>query len=440
MKRAVLKSAETILFLKSQKTVYLKLIVIYCNTVIMRSRSPSSFEILMPSTTKLSLLLIIILGAISALTPLAIDMYLPAMPSIAKEFAVSAGAVQITLTAYTAGFAFGQLLHGPLADSFGRKPILLIGTALFTLASIISATTNSIEALIWVRAGQGIAGAAAAVVIQAIVRDMFEKEDYARTMSFVILVMTIAPLLAPLVGGYMAVWFGWRSIFWLLALIALLVIAAVIFFIPETLAPEKRQSFSLQNSLRFYWSLCTTPHAIGLILTGAFSFAGMFSFLTAGSFIYIGLYDVAIDHVGYLFGLNVVVMIIMTTINGRFVKRCGSHTMLRFGLSIQLSAAILMLSAQFLNMGLWGTVLPVMLFIGTIPVIGSNSMALLLSEYPHIAGTAASLAGTIRFAMGALVAAIVAMFVMLTAWPMVIMMAICSLLAVLSYLLVVNKG
>lgn len=393
----------------------------------------------MPSTTKLSLLLIIILGAIAALTPLAIDMYLPAMPAIAKELGVSAGAVQITLTAYTAGFAFGQLFHGPLADSFGRKPVLLIGTALFTVAAIVSATTNGIEALTWVRAGQGFAGAAAAVVIQAIVRDMFEKEDYARTMSFVILVMTIAPLLAPLIGGHMAVWFGWRSIFWLLALIALLVIVAVCFFIPETLAPEKRHSFSLHSSLRFYWELFTNPKAIGLILTGSFSFAGMFAFLTAGSFIYIDLYGVAIDHVGYLFGLNVLVMIIMTSINGRFVKKMGSHWMLRFGLSVQFSAGVLLLTAQFLNLGLWGTVIPVMLFVGTISVIGSNSMALLLSEYPHIAGTAASLAGTIRFGMGAVVAAIVAMFVMLSAWPMVVIMALCTLLATLSYLFLVKK-
>ena len=237
--------------------------------------------------TKLSFLLIVILGAISALTPIAIDMYLPAMPSIAKEFGVSGGDIQITLTAYMAGFAIGQLLHGPLADSFGRKPVLLIGTLCFALASICSAMAPSIDLLIWTRIAQGFAGAAAAVVIQAIVRDMFEKEEFARTMSFIMLVMTLAPLVAPLAGGYMALWFGWRSIFWLIALIALLVIIAISFKIPETLQPEKRQPFRVRSVLYNYRSLAGSTDAMLLIVMGALSFSGMFAFLTAGPFFYV---------------------------------------------------------------------------------------------------------------------------------------------------------
>ncbi|WP_019614373.1 Bcr/CflA family multidrug efflux MFS transporter [Psychromonas ossibalaenae] len=386
------------------------------------------------ASSKLSLLLIIILGAISALTPLAIDMYLPAMPSIARELGVSSGAIQITLTAYVSGFAAGQLVHGPLADSYGRKPVLLIGTACFAVASVISATTEGINALMWVRAAQGFAGAASAVVIQAIVRDMFEREDYARTMSMITLVMTIAPLVAPMIGGHMAVWFGWRSIFWLLALIAVVVIIASTLVIPETLAVEKRPSFSLQTTLRNYFELSTRPEAIGLIFTGAFSFSGMFAFLTAGSFVYIELYGVAIEYVGYLFGLNVLLMMVMTSFNGRLVKKMGSHWMLRFGLSIQLLAGILLVAAQVLDLGLWGVVIPVMMFVSTISIIGSNSMALLLSEYPHIAGTASSLAGTLRFGTGALMAACISLLPGSSAWPMVAMMALSAVLSMVIYL------
>ena len=391
------------------------------------------------SPRKLSLLLIIILGAISALTPLAIDMYLPALPTIAQELGVSPGAVQITLTAYVGGFAIGQLLHGPLADSYGRKPVLISGTVLFALAAMVSATTHGIDALTWVRAGQGFAGAAAAVVIQAIVRDMFDKEDYARTMSFIILVMTLAPLAAPLIGGYMTFWFGWRSIFWLLALIAVLVIIAVLWKIPETLAVENRQPLSLRATIRHYVGLSTRPQAIGLICTGAFSFAGMFAFLTAGSFIYINIYGIDIKHVGYLFALNVVLMMVMTTLNGRLVKKLGSHWMLRLGLTMQFSAALLLLIAQILNLGLWGTVIPVMLFVSTISVIGSNSMALLLSEYPHIAGTASSLAGTLRFGAGALVGAAVSAMPAGSAWPMVGMMVLCATLSISVYWLLAKE-
>ncbi|MFA0228103.1 Bcr/CflA family efflux MFS transporter, partial [Vibrio sp. 10N.261.45.A7] len=178
-------------------------------------------------TPQLGWMLFLVLGAIGALTPLAIDMYLPAMPTIAKDLGVTAGEVQITLTAYTAGFALGQLLHGPLADSYGRKPVLLIGVLLFAIASMVSATTHGIEALTYIRTAQGFAGAAAAVIIQAVVRDMFDREDFARTMSFVTLVMTVAPLVAPMIGGYLALWFGWRSIFWVLAIFAVIVILAV---------------------------------------------------------------------------------------------------------------------------------------------------------------------------------------------------------------------
>lgn len=385
------------------------------------------------STTKLSFLLILILGAISALTPLAIDMYLPAMPSIAREFGVNAGAIQITLTAYTAGFAIGQLLHGPLSDSFGRKPVLLLGMLFFAIAAAIIAMSVSIEALIWGRAAQGFAGAAAVVVIQAIVRDMFAKEDFARTMSFIILVMTIAPLLAPLVGGYLAVWFGWRSIFWLLALIAFAVIIASSLAIPETLKTENKQSFSLRASIRHFYTLFTTPQAFGLIFTGAFSFAGMFAFLTAGSFIYIELYAVEVANVGYLFALNILLMMLMTTFNGKYVKKLGSHYLLRLGLTIQLAASLLLVLAQLLDLGLWGVVIPVMLFVSTISTVGSNSMALLLNEYPEMAGTVSSLAGSLKFGTGALVAAAVSLLPSGSAWSMVLMMALCGLLSMTFY-------
>lgn len=390
----------------------------------------------MPSKpTQLSFLLIIILGAISALTPFAIDMYLPAMPSIAKEFSVTAGDIQITLTAYMAGFAIGQLLHGPLADSFGRKPVLLIGTFLFTLASILSALSPSIEMLIWTRVAQGFAGAAAAVVIQAIVRDMFEKEEFARTMSFIVLVMTLAPLIAPLLGGYMAVWFGWRSIFWLIALIALLVIAAIIIKIPETLAVEKRQPFRVRSVLYNYRSIVKSADAMLLIVTGALSFSGMFAFLTAGSFVYVELHGVSIEHVGYLFGLNVVSMMVMTIVNGRLVRLKGSQWMLSLGLSIQLVAGGLLLTGQIFDLGLWGVVLPIMLYTSSISTVGSNSMAILLSDYPSIAGTASSLAGTLRFGLGGVAAAIIAFLPATSSWPMVAVICSCAVLSIACLLL-----
>ncbi|MDG3087943.1 Bcr/CflA family multidrug efflux MFS transporter [Vibrio hannami] len=385
------------------------------------------------STTQLSFLMFVVLGAIGALTPLAIDMYLPAMPSIARELGVEAGAVQITLTAYTAGFAIGQLLHGPLSDSYGRRPILLVGIVLFAVGSVVCATTTDIESLKYVRAAQGFAGAAAAVIIQAVIRDMFDKEDFARTMSFVTLVVMVAPLIAPMLGGHLAEWFGWRSIFWVLSIFSILVIMAVMWKIPETLAPENRQPLRLKTTLQNYVRLLTNPVAFGLMFAGGFSFAGMFAFLTAGSFVYIDIYGVEPSEFGYLFGLNVVVLTLMTTVNGRIVKKMGSKWMLSFAICIQLFAGIGLFFGWLADIGLWGIVPFVMLYIGMMSTVGSNAMALLLSNYPSMAGTASSLAGTLRFGTGSLVGALVAVLPSHSAWPMIMTMALCAVLSALLY-------
>ena len=382
---------------------------------------------------QITFLLFLVLGAIGALTPLAIDMYLPAMPTIARDLGVADGAVQITLTAYTAGFAIGQLIHGPLADSYGRRPVLILGVLFFGLASVVSATTTGIEALTWVRTAQGFAGAAAAVIIQAVVRDMFDREDFSRAMSFVTLVITIAPLVAPMIGGYIAVWFGWRAIFWILAAFAAVVIALVFWKIPETLSEENKQPLRFGTTIRNYFRLCKNSVAMGLILSGAFSFAGMFAFLTAGSFVYIDIYGVQPNHFGYLFALNIVAMIIMTMINGRLVKKVGSHAMLRFALLVQLVAGLGLFVGWMLDLGLWGTVPFVVLFIGTLSTIGSNTMGLLLSGYPAMAGTASSLAGTLRFGTGSVIGVVVAMLPDGATWPMITVMTACSILSAAFY-------
>nr|WP_269808676.1 Bcr/CflA family multidrug efflux MFS transporter [Enterovibrio nigricans] len=303
---------------------------------------------------QLTFLLILVLGAISALTPLAIDMYLPAMPEIARDLAATPGQVQTTLAAYTAGFAIGQLIHGPISDSYGRRPVLIVGTLLFLVGTVVSALASDIDTLTYIRAAQGFCGAAAAVVIQALVRDMFDREDFARTMSFITLVMTVAPLAAPMIGGYLAVWFGWRSIFWLLAGFSVLVIVLIITLIPETLPVESRPPLRIGATLRNYLKILRTKKSVGYIFASGFSFAGMFSFLTAGSFVYIDYYGVSVQNFGYLFGLNVVCLIFMTSFNGKFVRKLGSEKMLKIGLTIQLLAGIALIAGQVLDLGLWG--------------------------------------------------------------------------------------
>ncbi len=369
--------------------------------------------------------LIFILGLLSMLMPLAIDMYLPSLPVIAQEFGVDDGRVQLTLSSYVLGFAIGQMFYGPMADSLGRKPVIMGGTLIFALAGVACALAQSIEQLTYMRFLHGLSAASASVVINALMRDMFNKDEFSRMVSFVTLVMTIAPLVAPMLGGLLMLWFSWHAIFWVMAAAALLGTILVGFNIKETLPKERRQPFHLRNTLRNFASLFRHKRVLSYMLTSAFSFAGMFSFLSAGPFVYIKLNGVAPEHFGYYFALNIVFLFGMTLVNSRNVRRYGAVNMLRFGLIIQFCTVLFLLFSSILGLGFWSLVLGVAASMGCISMISSNAMAVVLDDFPHMAGTVSSLAGTLRFGVGAAVGALLALVSSNSAWPMVISMVLC---------------
>lgn len=377
--------------------------------------------------------LIFILGLLSMLMPLAIDMYLPALPVIAAEFGVEPGKVQMTLSAYVLGFAIGQLFYGPMADSLGRKPVILGGTLIFTLASVACALAQSVEQLTWMRFLHGISAAAAAVVINALMRDMFSKDEFSRMMSFVVLVMTVAPLLAPMAGGVLLLWFNWHAIFWSMAVMALIACVLVLRFIRETLPAEKRQPFYLRTTAGNFVMLFRHRRVFCYMLASGFSFSGMFSFLSAGPFVYIDLHGVSPQHFGYYFALNVAVLFVTTFTSGRIVRRVGANTLFRVGLTLQFALGVWLVLVCAFDLGFWPLVLGVAVFVGSIAMITSNAMAVTLDGFPHMAGTASSLAGTLRFGLGAFVGAMLSLVNFNSAWPMVIAMALCSGTALLLY-------
>ncbi|ATG17067.1 MULTISPECIES: Bcr/CflA family multidrug efflux MFS transporter [Providencia] len=379
--------------------------------------------------------LILILGLLSMLMPLAIDMYLPSFPAMTGYFNVDEGRIQMTLNSYIFGFAIGQLFYGPMADSLGRKPVILGGVIVFALASAACAVAESIDTFIWLRFLHGFAAAAASVVINALMRDMFTKDEFSRSMSFVVLVMTIAPLMAPIMGGEMMRWFSWHAIFWSIALAAVIAVVLVSLFIRETLPVEKRQKFHIGTTLRQFATLFRARQVLFYILASSFSFSGMFSFLNAGSFVYIDLNGVSPQHFGYYFGINIVFLFIMTTINGKFVRQFGAERMLYFGIIVQFVMGIWLLTTTALNMDFWTLVIGVAIYVSGIAMITSNSMAVILDNYPHIAGTVSSLAGTIRFSIGALVGTVLSMIPAKNAWPMVGSMVGCVALSMLFVLL-----
>ena len=385
----------------------------------MTTRPHSSFKI------------VFILGLLVMLMPLSIDMYLPALPVISAQFGVPAGSAQMTLSTYILGFALGQLLYGPMADSLGRKPVILGGTLVFAGAAVACALAQTIDHLIFMRFLHGLAAAAASVVINALMRDIYPKEEFSRMMSFVMLVTTIAPLVAPMVGGAVLVWFSWHAIFWILALAALLASAMIFFFIDETLPPEHRQKFHIRTTIGNFASLFRHKRVLSYMLASGFSFAGMFSFLSAGPFVYIELNHVSPQHFGYYFALNIVFLFVLTIINSRFVRRVGALNMFRAGLWIQFVMAVWLVVSAFLGVGFWALVIGVAAFVGCVSMISSNAMAVILDEFPHMAGTASSLAGTFRFGIGAIVGALLSMATFTTAWPMLWAMAFCATSSVL---------
>ena len=388
----------------------------------MTTRPHSSFKI------------VFILGLLAMLMPLSIDMYLPALPVISAQFGVPAGSAQMTLSTYILGFALGQLFYGPMADSLGRKPVILGGTLVFAAAAVACALAQTIDHLIIMRFFHGLAAAAASVVINALMRDIYPKEEFSRMMSFVMLVTTIAPLVAPMAGGAVLVWFSWHVIFWILALAALLASAMIFFFIDETLPVERRQKFHIRTTIGNFASLFRHKRVLSYMLASGFSFAGMFSFLSAGPFVYIELNHVSPQHFGYYFALNIVFLFIMTIINSRFVRRVGALNMFRAGLWIQFVMAIWLVVSAFLGVGFWALVVGVAAFVGCVSMVSSNAMAVILDEFPHMAGTASSLAGTFRVGIGAIVGALLSMATFTTAWPMLWAMAFCATSSILFYL------
>ena len=348
--------------------------------------------------------LILILGLLSMLMPLSIDMYLPSMPTIAQDFNVADATVQLTISCYLLGFSFGQLLFGPITDSYGRRYVLIAGLIIFIVAALICGIASNINQLITARFFHGIAAAATSIVINALMKDIYcDRDEFSKMMSFVMLISNVAPLLAPIIGGFILYWFNWQANFYTISLTALIGLALVIIFIPETLSKAKRSKFSFTRILSNFIMLFRHGQVLAYMMIGAFAGAGLFSFLSLGPFVYMNLHGVASTHFGYYFALNIVVMVFMNTLNSRLVKHVGSFKMMQLGLFIQFVMAIGLMIVTLFNLGFIYLVICIAGYIGCMSTIGGNSMAIILDFYPHIAGTASSLAGTIRFAVAGLV-------------------------------------
>ncbi|MGF7173813.1 Bcr/CflA family multidrug efflux MFS transporter [Azospirillum doebereinerae] len=342
------------------------------------------------------------LGILMSIGPMATDMYLPGMPAIGTELRVSQSQVQWTLSAFFLGFGVGQLLWGALGDRFGRRGPVATGILLFAVGCIGCSMTGDILHLALWRFVQALGACAGPVLVRAMIRDVYERDRAASALSMMMLVMGAAPIIAPLIGGQILVWANWRWIFW--AQVAFGVIAMLaLLTLPETLSQHNRTSLRPMVLVESYRKLLTNRAYLGYGLGSACIYAGMFAFISGSPFVYIELFGVRPENYGYLFGINIVGMIILNTINSKIVMRFGSDRILRAGTALSAaSGALLILVALEGWGGLWGLVGCLFLFMALTGLTNANAMAGAMQSFPQMAGTASALAGMLQFTSGAL--------------------------------------
>jgi DHA1 family bicyclomycin/chloramphenicol resistance-like MFS transporter len=377
--------------------------------------------------------LALILGALTAVGPLAIDMYLPSLPTIAREFGVSAGAVQASLAAYYIGIAIGQAFYGPLSDRVGRKPALYLGLGVFFVSSIGCARAATVETLVVFRFLQALGGCAPIVVPRAVVRDYFDQRGSVRMLSLLMLVMGLAPILAPLIGGQLLVRFGWRAVFWLLATYAATWLTLVAILLPESLPPASRRRQSIAAIVGTYGRLLRDRAFMGYALSGALIFAGLLSYIVGSPFVFIELFDVAPERFGVYFGTNAIGIIIASQLNRWLASRTDPRRIVRLLLGVALSSGLVLLfDASSGFGGFAGILVPLFFFISSHGFILPNTTALAMAPHREIAGSASALLGTLQFVLGSACGSLVGAFANGTAVPLAAVIAGCGLTAFLA--------
>lgn len=389
----------------------------------------------MPTSPTHDRAFVLVLGTLVGLAPLTIDMYLPALPALAREFHATAAHTQLTLASYLVGLAIGQFAYGMLTDRFGRKPPLYVGLALYALASLGCAIAPNMDTLIVLRFIQALGGCAGIVIPIAVVRDRFAQREAAQVLSRLMLVMGVAPMLAPLAGAQLLDWFGWHAIFGALAIVAVLCLAGIHFVLEETLPRERMKPIRLDTVLGTYRVLLTDRRYLAFGLAGALAGAAMFSYISASPFVFIEQFGVAPTHYSMIFGLNAFMLIAASQLNHRVLAR-GAHPdrVLQRALWCMSIAALALLAGSLSGIfGVAGVVLPLLCFMGTLGFITPNAQAGAMAGHGAHAGTASALLGTLRYGAATLAGLGVGAGGHLSAGSMAVAIGVCAATALLAY-------
>ena len=377
---------------------------------------------------------LLLMGLLTMTGPLAIDMYLPALPTIAREMHSTVAAVQVSLAMYFVGIACGQAFYGPLSDRWGRKRALYFGLVLFALSSVGCALVHNVGSLIALRFLQALGGCAPLVVPRAVVRDYFDQRGSVRMLSVLMLVMGLAPILAPLIGGQLLVNFGWRSIFWILAAYGVLWLVIVILFLPESLPAVRRRRLRAADVIATYVGLLRDRAYMRFVLTGALIFAGLLAYISGSPFIFIELFHVRPEEYGLFFGVNAVGIIIASQVNRWLANRYDARQIITAVLPVSVTAgAALLIDAATGFGGFAGILVPLFLYIASHGFMLPNTTALAMAPHGAVAGSASALLGTVQFVLGASAGALVSALGNGTAVPFAAVIAGCAVLALTAY-------
>ncbi len=372
----------------------------------------------------------LLLGLLSAVGPFAIDMYLPALPQVASDLGTTEAGAALTLTSYFIVFGFAQMIYGPMADAVGRKKPLVIGVAIFLVATVAASLAPTIGWLIAARALQGLGAATLMAVPRAVIRDMATGPAAARMMAAIMIVISVSPMLAPLTGSAVMAWGGWREIFAVLAAAALLSLGLILFVLPETLPAERRRPVRLAAMTAGARRLLSDRRFLGLTMIGGFGMASFFVFLASASFVYTRQYGLSPTGFSLAFAVNAVGFFTASQFAGRLAERFGMERVISLaitgfaGLSLALSLVVLagfdalavVIAGLFVANACLGLVMP-------------TAMVMSLDPHPDIAGLASSLGGTLQMLTGGLMIAVTGPFLDNTAATMVPAITLCAGLA-----------
>ena len=388
-------------------------------------------------TRRQRLVYVLVLGSLTALGPFTVDLYLPAFPAIEKDFATSVAAIQLTLTATMVGFALGQLLVGPWSDAVGRRVPLIVATAVHIAASIGVAMAPDIEWVGALRILQGIGAAGGSVVAMAMVRDLFGGLPLVRMLSRLALVMGLAPILAPLIGSQLLLAMDWRGIFWFLTAYGVVVLAAAIFFLVETLPTERRREKGHSTIRERYRALFTDRVFVGVALVAGMTFSGLFAYLSASSFLFQTIFRFSPQEYGALFAVNSLGIMVGVQASSRLAKRIGPQWILLGAVLVMLGSAITIVALDAAGAGLWGILVPLWFFITACGFAFPCQQVLALVNHGGEAATAASLMGAINFGLAGAISPLVGALG-IGAQSMGVVMASTSIVSVIVILCVVK--